>query len=259
MHKGYNLTLELDDSEQTDKFYKVGNVLHERYKASVKKTLASFMMDDGELNAFQLQENWFPEVDAHVFISHSHKNEKLAVALAGILHDYFGIKAFIDSCAWGCSTDLLRLIDDEYCNSDDGKTYSYQKRNASTAHVHMMLSVALSMMIDKAECLIFLNTPDSISPKKIIQNSSGSTKSPWIYAEIAMTKLIQRKSLDDHRGIIKKAMHETRASKILNMMYGLNLDHLIDLDDSTIEQWLRRRSEFEKDPLKALDALYALK
>ena len=55
--------------------------------------------------------------------------------------------------------------------------YDYNKRNYSTSHVHMMLSTALTMMMDEAECVIFLNTPNALSTKDIVHK----TESPWIF------------------------------------------------------------------------------
>ena len=63
----------------------------------------------------------------------------------------------------GYCDDLLRQIDNEHCKKEDGKTYDYNLRNYTTSHVHMMLSTALTEMIDKTECIMFYNTPNSVS------------------------------------------------------------------------------------------------
>lgn len=60
-----------------------------------------------------------------------------------------------------------------------------------------MLSVALSRMIDRCECIIFINTPHSISSREYIEGDI--TDSPWIYSEIAMTRLIEKRSPEVHR------------------------------------------------------------
>lgn len=54
----------------------------------------------------------------------------------------------------------------------------------------MMLASALTMMIDKAECVIFLNTPNAVSTEEIIDK----TESPWIYYETVMTNLVRHKN-----------------------------------------------------------------
>lgn len=53
--------------------------------------------------------------------------------------------------------------------------------------VHMMLSSALSTMIDKCECVFFLNTPSSL-------NLNKKTESPWIYYELNIADVVQKKS-----------------------------------------------------------------
>lgn len=94
---------------------------------------------------------------------------------------------------WGFSDDLLRKIDDKYCinNNSDSKSYSYEKRNYSTSHVHMMLSIAINKMINKTECLFFLNTPGSVSIEDTVQKT---TFSPWIYSELFTSEVIRKKN-----------------------------------------------------------------
>ena len=50
-------------------------------------------------------------------------------------------------------------------------------------------------MIDSCECIIFLNTPNSVKPREVIDK----LVSPWIYSEIGVTKLITKKSINEHR------------------------------------------------------------
>ena len=129
----------------------------------------------GELKASEIEKDWFPEIKADVFWSHSHKDEKDVIALAGFLNN-LGLTTFIDSCVWGYADDLLKQIDDTYCiskkSSDDLiDFYSYQKRNQSTTHVHMLLNGALMKMMDNTECLIFLDTPNSLKMQDIYGNN----------------------------------------------------------------------------------------
>ena len=95
------------------------------------------------LEAEYIWDEWFPEVKADVFISHSSKDAALAKLLASWLEQYYQLTAFIDSEIWGHSDELLKELDDEYCVKDRSNCratiYSYEKRNGSTAHVHMLL------------------------------------------------------------------------------------------------------------------------
>jgi len=171
------------------------------HKAKTKQELDKFLLGDASLDGTAMQNNWFPEIEANIFISHSHTDEDLAKGLAGFLYRRFGLVSFIDSCVWGYADDLLQKIDDDYCLNEKKGVYNYGKRNYSTSHVHMMLATALTMMIDKAECIIFINSPESISTSDTIENR---TRSPWIYHEIGMTQLVRRRSRVEHRPKVRK-------------------------------------------------------
>ena len=199
MYRGFNLSLERKSFKEGDfkELREIGFKSLTCQKATIERKIKSFIDDDGFLDGSKMQDNWFPQIKADVFISHSHKDKDLALALAGWLKENLGLTAFIDSCVWGYSNDLLKLIDNRYCRNEYRRTYDYEKRNSSTSHVHMMLSVALTQMIDNTECLFFLNTPNSITPDTII----NQTESPWIYSEIATSQLIRKKKLEEYRQV----------------------------------------------------------
>jgi hypothetical protein len=173
MFAGFNLSTE----RNFEKYKDVGNKIFNGSKDHIKNELGKYLLPDGSLDGTKMQSNWFPQIQADVFISHSHKDENKAIGLAGWLKQEFGLNAFIDSCVWGYSAELLKIIDDKFCLNDDNKSYDYEKGNVSTSHVHMMLSTALTMMIDKTECIFFLDTPSSINTNDIIYK----TGSAWIY------------------------------------------------------------------------------
>lgn len=208
-----------------------------------------------------MKANWFPQIKADIFISHSHKDWELALALAGWLRETFGLTAFIDSCVWGYANKLLKMIDDAYCYKTETNTYNYQKRNYSTSHVHMMLSVALTQMIDNTECLFFLNTPNSITPDTII----NQTESPWIYSEIAMSKLIRKKSKEEHRNKSLLEFQRTFAEGgSLKVRYDLPINHLTDIHAGCLKEWKEVWGEDSNNKLQeskklALDILYKLR
>ena len=92
---------------------------------------------------------------------------------------------------------MLEKLDQKYCVSEtneDGtvKTYLYKSRNVTTSHVHMILSHALTKMIDNAECFIYLNTSNSTTHQ---DDTSIWTLSPWLFHELAMVEIIEEKSL----------------------------------------------------------------
>ncbi len=237
MHTGFELFLNSSDFNK-DSYNMLIESGRERYnisKIKIEDKLNSFILENGSLDGSRMQDNWFPQINADIFISHSHQDENLAIALSEYLNTRFGLSVFIDSCIWGYSDNLLRIIDNEYCLNPSGETYDYVKRNYSTSHVHMMLSTALTMMIDKAECILFLNTPNSITPNEVILK----TKSPWIYSEIAITNLIRKKPIEEYR---IKRMTESfseggELKKGLDIEYIINTEHLTSIDVDIFREW----------------------
>ena len=140
------------------------------------------------LDGDAMQSEWFPNIDAKIFISHSHKDEELALCLKVIIESFGKVPVFLDSVVWGYCNDLLKMIDDKFCK-DSNNTYSYKMRNNTTAAVHMMLSNALTQMMDKCECILFLNTKNS--NMKDCYGKMVETASPWIYHELSTMKVLR--------------------------------------------------------------------
>jgi hypothetical protein len=251
MFRGFNLNI--DNTDIVDR-HEIGQQLYNQFEMAARRPLNLFLENDGSIDVESMKNDWFPEIDANVFISHSHKNRDTAIALSGWLYTSFKLRSFVDSCIWGYANDLLKLVDDEYCYNTETQTYSYARRNNSTSHIHMVLSTALNMMINRAECIIFLNTPEAICANDAIRKSR--TYSPWIYSEIAITQLIEKRSKEEHRGIIKTATEVIAESKQLRFSYPVNLSHLVDINVGTLEKW---KSKCQiKTYRYPLDALYEL-
>ena len=94
MYRGFNLKIDNVDND----FYDLGLQVYEELKTPIRETLKDFISINGVLDGSKLREHWFPQINANAFISHSHKDERNAICLAGWLHWAFGITAFIDSC-----------------------------------------------------------------------------------------------------------------------------------------------------------------
>ena len=125
MYRGFNLLLENNSFREGyfETLKEIGLDSFSRQQTSIEETINSFGRNDGSLDGSMMQANWFPQIKADIFISHSHKDEDLALALAGWLKVSFGLTAFIDSCVWGYANDLLKMIDYKYC---------YQKKTIHT-------------------------------------------------------------------------------------------------------------------------------
>lgn len=253
MYLGFNLETNIDYSN----WYEIGTKMYRDKAKEINKSLASYLHQGTKtINGNSLENDWFPEIHADVFISHSHADEIDAMGFAGWLQENFGLTVFIDSCVWGHSNVLLKNIDNEYCWDSESRMYDYNKRNYSTSHVHMMLSMALSKMMDKAELVIFMATDNSIQP--ISETISQTTKSPWIYNELVMTNLI-RKNIPNRtieKSFEKRAYNE---AKQLDVAYDVSsyLNKLIPLKDGNLSIW--RKQYLNDYPIQShpLDYLYA--
>lgn len=159
----------------------------------LKNKIQKFFLEpdeNGVLDASKIWDTWFPELKADVFISHSSRDASNAKKFASWLYQQFGVTSFIDSEVWGFADDLLQKIDDHYCWQPKSKTYSYKGRNATTANVHMILTYALTRMIDQTECVFFLESNNSVPIKN---DEIDKTFSPWIFHELATIELIDIK------------------------------------------------------------------
>ncbi len=105
--------MDLPDLSRDDweRYYKNDLEVFKSHKRKIKEYLDKYLSVDGELKASEIEKDWFPSFKADVFLSHSHKDEKDVIALAGLLND-IGLTAFIDSCVLGYADELLKQIDD---------------------------------------------------------------------------------------------------------------------------------------------------
>ena len=248
MYKAYSLRV---DDDTFDQYLSDGETVKRANNIAAQSGLDAFFDADGSLVATKIMDDWFPQVNAKVFISHSHKDENIAIGLAGWLEDKLGISSFIDSCVWGYAPRLLKKLDTDLCLKDSGY-YDYDRRNITNGHVNMMLATSLTKMIDQCECIIFLNTPNSISCKGCIEKDG--TESPWIYAEIEATRLL-RKNEPKRRRMMTKASMEGRSivlDEAISVKYDLDLKHLLRLEYKDVVKW----DGCKKTGEDALDFLY---
>lgn len=244
MYTGFNLKTDWVD----ENYYNEGQKIIALNKENVKKPLQTFATKNGIINGKNIQEHWFPQIEADVFISYSHDDEKKALSLAGFLKTEMDLDVFIDAAVWGYADELLRELDIANCYNKASGLFNYYARNRSTSHIHMMLATALSMMINRTECLFFIN-PDGIS----FQDSITHTPSPWIYYEIGMSALLKKEDKSAFRG-----NHRTKKFSMfesITIKYPLNTGHLQDITDADIQTWHENYKTVEKKHF-SLDVLY---
>ncbi len=253
MYRGFNLKF---DSYLDEKYLQIGKQIQKQEKDKIKDNFEFYFLNNDSLDGNLIMDNWFPSIKSDIFLSHSHKDEDTALKIAGYLKNNHNLEVFVDSSVWLNCYDLLKLIDNKYCLNDDQIYYSYEMRNYSTSHVHMMLMNSLNRMIDSSEALFFLNTPNSISPKTVIKEQ---TFSPWIYSEIETSKIINKKTPDrlfrktkyfsDDRYV---ALNES-VNKNIQIGYELELGHLTNINSYEFKNWIEG---FYVDKFDALDTLY---
>lgn len=259
MVTGYNLRLDKNTSEFQG-YVKLGESHLSTQKAKTTECLRKYIID-GIADGTQIERDWFPQIDADIFISHSHADEKLAKGLAGWLYDSFGLNCFIDSCVWGYADDLLDMINDDFSDKQNkptgGCVYDHKKCNTASKHVNTLLTIALHKMIDKAEVTLLLNTQNSIS--KYADVYQQATYSPWIYSEIVCTEIVRKKQISEYRNEIYLE-HYFEKSEFrkdgFNAAYGISLEHLKGIDIMLLHKW--KNSYDMHNVTYPLDCLYKL-
>lgn len=239
--------------DQENHYYEIGKAVLDEDRTAIKSSLDDYK-ENGRLDGKKMEDDWFPKVNADVFLSHSHRDERQTVALAGWLSEKCHVRAFVDSAIWGYSDDLLKQIDDVYCFNNTAHMYDYGKRNVTTSHVHIMLNTALTKMIDKCECLIFVNTPNSIvlSEDVKVKDDTQKTLSPWIYSELTFAGMVERKIVKP-QSLIHFA-HGPVNESTLEIVYPINTERLHELNTTDLEKWAKAISKAHITP--SLNILY---
>lgn len=214
--------------------------------ANVKEQLSEIIKgNNGVIDGDALKSWSFPlkfKKEYHIFISHSHADEEAAKSLAAHIEQKYHLNCFIDSLVWKNAFDILKEIDNLYCQNSNNR-YDYDKRNYTTAHVYAMLSLSLMEMIQKTECCILIGNGDSINLNNV---KEGSTISPWVYEEICyMNNLPKRnpRELPERREFSDNRLNE---AQLFRIKYTANLHKFKSLtwEDLNIEadktQWLDR-------------------
>lgn len=111
--------------------------------------------------------------------------------------------------------------------------------------MHLLLQGALAKMIDRCECLIFVNTPNSIKMTDV-QNETN-TASPWIYSEMLMASTFPARPLKEYR--LDELIHSKSG-----VTYKINFNGFVDLYMQDFEK--AKKNTVIKTPEKILERLY---
>lgn len=241
------LPLHDDDNSSEDGFehYKsVGESLFRDVVNQADDSLLEYISEDGVLEGDVIQDKWFPVVKGQfdVFISHSHKEEDLALAyaLSGWLNEKFGLKCFLDEYVWDSADGLIRKLDD-LCRRPGETGYKYRDRNMTTSQVHAMLTSAIMQEIDDCDALFFLNTPNTVD---VVAGTQEYTLSPWIFLEIGFSKLVKKEWKNEKRKRINDDLIANEAAEkqilletVIQMRMNLDTSHLTELSDGDFNNW----------------------
>ena len=240
MYRGFSLKISDKDIDSLIDYQNNYFFRQDIRDALRRKIVASYSIDANEL-----KNDWFPTISSDVFLSHSHRDIELAKKIAHILGK-LRLGTFIDSEVWGYSDDLVKQIEEQYYPYG-----AFHVHDKIVAHVNIMLASALTKMLNNTECIIFLNTPNSIVPAGY--SNANKTDSPWIYHELFTTSILPvnapiRKSRYRPGTVVNEAAQP-------HILHTPPLDHLTDLDDSDFSKWINgaRSSRYH-----SLDVLYNL-
>lgn len=263
MYIGFEIDGNKFHINNSDNYREIALENYNKKQKIIKNQIKDFFeVRNGEIQVKSIEKLWFPKVKNHVFLSHSHADERQALILAGYLMEHCKVDVFIDSCIWKYSDDLLKLLDKKFCEMENGN-YNYKRRNITTTQVHLVLNMALAKMINNTECFMFFKTDNSVCMKKDF--SSKETESPWICDELLMASLIARRSKEMHRKEYRMgdlfSINESQ-QYIPRFIYDisffkmncLNYTQLMDIANTSHKNYSDRKTESPAEQF--LDLLY---
>lgn len=67
----------------SNRLYDIGKTLYEKNMSATRSCLDDYINMNSSLSVEKIEEDWFPQINADIFLSHAHADEKTIIALAG--------------------------------------------------------------------------------------------------------------------------------------------------------------------------------
>lgn len=213
------------------------------------QSIEKYTLSNGDLDAKEIKDEWFQSIKADIFLSHSHKDIETVKKFAAWLENTYDVNVFVDAFMWGDCRQLQLELDQKYSLVEgEENLFHYEKTQEYGAHVNLLLASALTQIIDQTECIIFLDTTNSIDYS---QNDSDipRTNSAWIYHEIQTTKVLRQRIPERRKKIDSLFEHFDEAGQL-----SYELDALKDFIE--IDGTIFNHISSQKKGFRMLDNLY---
>lgn len=258
MYRGYELKIAENQIKDIDIYASKAESLYADFKKKTDVNLLNYKIGTTSQICGDLVENsWFPKGEFHLFISHSGADKKIAKALAYIMKNCMGVATFVDSLVWDYRDDLVKRLYDANLDSEWDEKVKLSFYSSIIAHVDCMLNKSLTEIMDGCECLLFLNTPNSVSAEGVY----AKTLSPWIYGELEASRRLRvntpiRRMLKKNFSKSATVLAESAGQESfkIKMNHSVNTGHLKKLTCKDICSWLEQSKS--KTAEQALDILY---
>lgn len=248
MYRGFNVeNISIQEAISRSLKYKARHFednksIHATFVEPIESYLTEGMDFDGE----SIRQGWFPsKMNFDIFISHARNDKILAFALADWLEENFGLSCFIDSLVWSHYESLQEKLDEFYTKKYKS-TYDEMFRCRVYQNIDLMLNTSLMEVMNKCECLFFLNTPRSIQSDKMHRYL---TDSPWLFSEISMFNHIEKPEPLRRRS---RAFGFSKANES-TILHPVDLSNLTTLNQISLNKWKSLTNAYKH----SLDALYA--
>ena len=240
-----------------DEVRRRGRELDEDFASKVKDSVSAISVSaDGTIDGDVLEAAWFPQLTFDVFISHSHADRNMALVMSGALKKFFGLDAFVDSVVWNCRDQLIEKMRQLSGNNPYSPCPNPKTENTIVSHADIMLSNSLMRMIDSCECLMFLNTPHSISRKDF----SEKTYSAWLYSELVMSKFVRIRKPERYKNcrVLNEGFKSAMDSFSLKISHNADTRHLGVITPEMFIKWIVTAEIKCLRGSPALDSLYEI-